>query len=43
MCGPVQQLSIQPKKAKSISEFKEICDSCPCWDYSKDEHSEDTD
>lgn len=44
MCGPVQQMSIQPKKASSISEFKDICDNCPCLDYSKDkdEHFEDT-
>lgn len=29
MCGPVQQMSIAPKKAKSISQMKEYCNECP--------------
>lgn len=29
MCGPVQQMNIQPKKLKSFSEMKQHCNKCP--------------
>lgn len=29
MCGPVQQMSIAPKRASSLSEMKEYCNECP--------------
>jgi hypothetical protein len=31
MCGPANQMRIEPKRIKSISKMKEFCRECPMY------------